>query len=58
MPLYTNGGEKKGLLYKGKLGEATLWIPEYDVSSIRDSRLISGMPYNLLQIISYFSTLP
>lgn len=43
MSLYSNAQGKKGLLYKGKLGEASAKVPEYELSSLRDTRLISGI---------------
>lgn len=42
MPLFSNGAGKKGLLFKGKLGEESKTIPEYNVDNITDTRLLSG----------------
>lgn len=42
MPLFHDKSGKKGLLYKGTVGEASAKIPEYDLSKIKDSRLLYG----------------
>jgi len=57
MPLYSNSSDREGLLYKGRLGEASMKIPEYDVSQISDTRLLSGtelrQKYGRLTLFSY-----